>query len=206
MKKNKKKIIITLISSLLIIGISATLFFAFYNKRKEDIVDIEPMNAEEYYKENGEIVSIIKVTESKDIPSEKEACDSFVEREFTEYPITTEFLMNGDYIDKVEIDPTSSDRHPIYVTYYLSSNGYIWTIESINGMVTAYPVSYNEELGSDVPVIIVEDESKTVFSYDCLENVFYETIPNDTSVTIKRVDKINKEMLDKLDKEGIDNL
>ena len=204
MIKNKKKIIIIIAAILLVIGICVTVFVVINNKSSNEKTDIEPIDAEAYFKENGEVVSVIDANESTDVTTEKEAQDLFTERGFTEYPITTNYTMGGNYTDEKEIDGTSEELHPMYTSYYVNSDGDLWTIELINGCITAYPVSYIEQSGSEIPMIFVETD--TVYSYDSVTNKFYETIPKDTAIVVKKIDKIDSSALDKLTKEGIDKL
>ena len=208
--KNKKKIIIILVAILLVLGIGVTVFILILNKDNDTSDDeiknlgIEPVDAEAFYKENGEIISKTKATDSKNVTSEKETIEILTERGFTEYSITTNFSMDGSYVDEKEIEGSSSEAHPMYTTYYVSSGGDLWTIELINGCITAYPVSYNENSDLKVPTMICEDD--TTVSYDSVTNTFFETIPSESSVIIKKIDKIDRDSLDKLTKEGIDNL
>lgn len=204
MKKNKKKIIIILVSIILLIGIGITLFLVFFNKGNDESVDIKPIDAEAYFKENGEIVSVIDANDSTDVTTEKESMELFTDRGFTEYPITTNYSMDGKYSDEKEIEESSAEKHPMFTTYYVCESGDLWTIELVNGCITAYPVSYNEQSESEVPVII--SETDTTYSYDSITNKFYETIPKDTALIVKKIDRIDSASLESLTKEGIDKL
>lgn len=204
MKRTKKKIIIISVSILLVIGIGITLFLVFFNKGNDEGVDIKPIDAEAYFKENGEILSVIDVNDLTDVTTEKESIELFTDRGFTEYPITTNYSIDGNYFDEKEIEKSSNEKHPVYATYYVSSDGDLWTIELINGCVTAYPVSYNMESEADVPTIIVETD--TIISYDGVTNKFFETVPKESAMIVKKIDRIESTSLERLTKEGIDNL
>ena len=162
----------------------------------EDSYTVTPPDAEDYYSNNSQIVSEIDAKGSEKVNTEEEACTILESRNFVDYPITTEYSMDGDYSDTVDISKTSSEKHPIYQTYYRSENGELWTIFLINGAVMANPVSYNLQSGMVVQVIV--SESNTVTSYDSTTNRFYETIPSAGALVVITIGKIDSESLDSL--------
>lgn len=161
-------------------------------------------DAEEYYENNSTIKSKIKFEDSKNITSEKETYNFLDSRGFAEYPITVEYSTDGKYNDAVEINDSSDDKHPSYQTYYTTKSEDIWAIIVINGKIMASPISYNMKSNQSVPVII--SETNTLTSYDSSTNMFYETVPNISSINLKKVDKIDAKALDKLTSEEIDKL
>ncbi len=126
------------------------------------------------------------------------------ERGFVNYPILTEYSMDGEYNKTENISQSSSTKHPMYQTTYISNSGEIWTIILINDAIMANPVSYNMQSGQNVQVVLSEKDSVT--SYDSAKNKFYETVPNESELIVKRIEKINVETLEKINVGAIDEL
>lgn len=179
-----------------------------YDYNDEDMqhaYEVELPDADSYFKNNSEeVVADISAKSSDSVHSESQAYSNLYSRGFTEYPITTEYTMDGELIDTVEISETSSDMHPLYQTYYKTESGDIWTVFEINGAVFANPVSYNLSSSLDAKVMI--SETDTITSYDSTKNKFYETIPKDTLIIVKTVDRIDADTLESLTTEAIDKL
>ena len=166
---------------------------------------VEGPEAKSYFKEKAaKIVTVIDVNDSNESITEEDTYNALYDRGFQKYPITSEYSMDGEYSDASEITSSSSEKHPIYQTYYVSTSGDIWTIFVINGQVIANPVSYNLQSDSVIQVLISED--KMITSYDSVSNSFYQTIPQETELNVKVVDKIDVETLEKLSVEVIDTL
>ena len=210
MKTKKKKLIIMAVSIIAIICIGIVVLLLIMNNSKSEsdpgITDFnaQPIDADTYFNDNGDVISTINANDSPDVTTERESFDIFTDRGFTDFPISTYYSMDGSYFDEKEIDNSSSETHPMYVTYYVNSSGDLWTIELINGCITAYPVSYIESSELGVPIII--SETDTIVSYDGVSNKFFETIPNKSSLIIKKIDRIDSNSLDELTKEGIEKL
>lgn len=166
--------------------------------------EVTSVDAESYFEDNSNILTVINVNDSDSVPTEAEVCDNLCNRGFVEYPIITEYSMEGEYYTATNISDSSSTKHPIYQTNYITTSGDIWTIFVINGAVMANPVSFNIESGLDVQMLI--SESFSVTSYDSASNKFYETIPNASEVIVKTVGRIDIETLDKLTIEAIGEL
>ena len=88
--------------------------------------------------------------------------------------------------------------------FTISSNEELWTIIVLNGCIMANPVSFNVE--SDLGVQLIIAESDVISCYDSQTNMFYETIPNETELIVKVVDRIDAETLDSLTVEVIKGL
>lgn len=159
-------------------------------------------DAEEYFQNNATVISAINAADSADIHNEADAYQNLTDRGLSDSGITADFDMNGEILEDAVITDTSSDSHPSYTTYYETSAGDLWSINEINGVVMAMPVSYN--IDREVPVIITE--TGTVMSYDLYSNKFYETIPNETEMIVKTVDRIDAETLENLTAGAIDAL
>lgn len=161
-------------------------------------------DAKDYYNESGQIVEIIKAGESSTVSTEAEVIDELVQRGFEQYATSSQYSMDGNYTDPIEATSGSSDKHPMYITQYVSEAGEVWTIYEINGNVMANPVSYNLNSGLKVQVIV--SESRIVTSYDSATNSFYDTIPNESALIVKVVKKIDAETLNGLTAEVLGGL
>lgn len=201
-KKNKKKTIIISVSIIIVISIGITLFLFFFNKGNDKNVDgesvaIETIDAEADFKENGNIIAVVDANSSEDIMMEKEVYKELTERGFGELTITTDYLMSGELIDEpLEVDGASSEKHPSYMGQYINTSGEYWSILVYDGSIIAYPLSYN--LQESIEVAIVISESNTIMSYDCITNKFYETVPDDKTLKVIQIEKINASALDEL--------
>lgn len=166
--------------------------------------EVEAPDADEYYENNSEIVSQVYAKDSKNVQSEIEIYSEIAERGMENILFSAEYTMDGEYYDETEIFEPTVEKHPIYQAMYFADNGDIWTIMVINGMTMANPLSYNMQSGLSAQLII--SESETVMSYDSTTNKFYETIPNDSEVIVKIVDRIDAETLEQLTVDMIDAL
>ena len=162
------------------------------------------IGANEYYSKNAEVVSVTKAKESDKVPSEQEATKLLSDRGCNTEGIVTDYTMDGDYLDETGIEDSSTEKHPIYKMLYGSESDILWNIYMINGVISAYPVSYN--LVSERDAVLLITETDTVTSYDYNSNQFFETIPNESEIIIRKVDKIDKETLDKLSIGGLNKL
>lgn len=166
--------------------------------------EVTPPDADDYFDKNTSVKSEIKANESDDVRSEEDVYDDFVERGFSSNPITAEYDMNGKYYAATEISRYSSEKHPMYQTYYITSNGDVWMIFEINGAVIANPLSYNAQTEKGVQLML--SESNTITSYDSTKNKFYINVPNADVLSVKKVDKINAETLENLTNKELDRL
>lgn len=165
---------------------------------------VESPDADEYFQQNSQVTEEINANDSNEVLTEAEMVETLVERGFKDVPITTEYTMDGIYNDAFEISDSSSNKHPIYKTYYVTEKDELWTIMVINGDVMAIPVSYN--LQSTLGVQVVISESNAVTSYDSSTNKFYKNVPNESVMIVKVVEKIDAETLENLTIEEIDAL
>ncbi len=163
-----------------------------------------PVDADDYFQNNSNVITEIEADSSTNVRTEAEVYKDFIERGFVDTLIETEYSMSGEYHKSEIISNTSSSKHPYYQTTFISENGDVWIIIEINGVVMASPVSYNDQLQSNVQVIISEKD--TVTSYDSRMNKFYETIPNESELIVKKVNRIDAETLEKLTFGEIDKL
>lgn len=173
------------------------------NEEKANAMKSDPVDAEEYYKEKSEIVDSYDVKSSDNVQSEKTAIEDIKGRGFEQYLISYEYSIDGEYTKEQEA-LNENEKHPIYQTYYASSNGELWTIITTNGSIIANPVSYNMQSEREVQLVIAESEIIT--GYDSHSNMFYETIPSESELTVYVVDKIDSKTLDSLTIEALSGL
>ena len=164
----------------------------------------EPVEGEGYYWDNSQkVIAVIEVKKSKEIPSESEVIKILKERGFENCTVTYEYDLDGNYQEETEISDNSSEKHPMYLAYYTSSVGDVWTIHIINGKVFAYPASFN--LNSDLQAEVIVSETNEITSYENETNTFIVTIPKETAAIVLTVDRIDSETLETLTAEEISN-
>lgn len=168
------------------------------NEKKNDRIDVE-----EYYRQNGKLLDKCRVNESDDVQNEIQAIEAFKVRGFAEFPIYSDYLMNGEYTGEIEVSGTN-EKHPSYQTSYVSSSGELWTIIMMNGSIIANPVSYN--MNSNLGVQTVIAESDIIMGYDSETNMFYKIRINKSELIVKVIEKIDAQTLDKLTEERINEL
>ncbi len=159
---------------------------------------------DEYYEENSTVIRSFDASLSEDVHTEEEVISFLEERGFTQYPITFDFAMGGEYNGKTEITGDANEKRPMYQTIFKTENNEIWNIFVINGEIFANPVSYNLE--SELPAQLLISESEQFTSYNYKTNKYYVTIPKETEVIAKIVEKIDAEALNRLTCEEIDKL
>ena len=159
-------------------------------------------NKDSYYRKNSKVIKLINAGKSTTIPAEKDVIKLLEDRGFSGEPITYEFALGGKYMGEQKVDSKSKYRRPIYKTEYYSACGDYWVIYVINGEVFANPVSYNFVSGKSVQLLI--SETDTLTSYDYASNTYYITIPKESAVILKTIDRIDASSLDELTVEEID--
>lgn len=164
---------------------------------------IEGEDAEEFYSENSQIQDIVNAEDSENTYTESEVIQMLSELGLSSYPIFTEYTIDGEYINMEYASDTSTTKHPMYQTYYVNENNEIWTIYVIDNDVLALPVSYNMQSG-DTQLLF--SESDVVASYDSTTNQFFYTIPDETTVTVMTVERIDAETLESLTINEINNM
>ncbi len=160
-----------------------------------------PTAADDYFWENSTVIDVIDAEDSNDLLTEEEAIDFLAERGFDAFPVTYYATQNGQYVGDTSAEDGSGDKHPLYYTYYISSNNLVWTIYVVNNSIIAYPVSFNLESTLSAPLLY--SESNKLTSYDNDSNRFYVTIPFESANIVKELETINAEALDNLTLEEI---
>lgn len=165
---------------------------AINNSKTKDDIDYPDIKA--YFEENSEIKSVTKVKKSKNNLSEQDVIKELEDRGFTQYPITTNYSIDGVFDDEKELSSDSKDKHPVYETYYVTEKGELWVISVIDGTYSATPSYYNLENSDKTPILV--SESEEVVSYDSSTNSYYRTIPKKTALDVRVVDKIDAKTIE----------
>lgn len=160
---------------------------------------VEAPDAEEYFRQHSQIIEQFYVQDSGNVLTEAESIHVLEERGFTGDPVTAEYTMDGVYSDAAAVSDTSADRHPAYQTAYTAGNGALWMIMIIDGDIMANPVSYNMQSSLDVQVVVAESDMIT--SYDSATNQFFKTIPDESEMIVRKVEKIDAETLETMTNE-----
>ncbi|MCR5060654.1 MAG: hypothetical protein K6A80_06440 [Saccharofermentans sp.] len=198
-KKNSK---LPLIITLSVVGaaVVGTGIFAIVklSGKKNDRL-IEYPDVQKYFEERAEIISVTPVKDSKNTLSEKSVVAEMIERGFDKYPITSRYSFDGTFGDQLNASNDSSDKHPIYETYYVTSQNDIWVISVIDGKYSAAPSSYNLLHETSVPVMVSETEE--IASYDSTTNSIYLSIPHEDALDVRIVERIDASTIESLDLE-----
>ncbi len=140
-----------------------------------------------------EVKQVISATIAPGVETEKQVVSSLQDRGFPD-AIYYDYSIDGVYCNEAEASGSSSTKRPMYYTFYVSSNGDVWTVYSIDSKVFAYPASYNLE--SSVAVLV--SETNEIISYDNKTNKYFVTVPNNNEIAVKIVKKIDAATLDTL--------
>lgn len=162
---------------------------------------VAPPDAEKLFQDNSKIIETVNAEDSTRSLTEADLIKILSERGFNEYPVTTEYNMQGNYEEPKSVVSSSSDKHPLYETSYINSSNEYWIITIVDGDLIAIPISFNMQSTSNTSVII--SESETITSYDSSANKFYRTIPNTSVLTVKNVNHIDSDTLDSLTIEAL---
>lgn len=170
------------------------------NKENKEFEDgeykVENVDAESYYNEVSTVLEVIDIKDSDSVHSEKEALENFVNRGFIGVPVTTNYDMNGEYFDDLEISKHSDNKHPIYQCVYEDKQDRIWILTEVNGEIFADPVSVEFDDNYEYNYRILFSESESVIGYDSYTNKFYVNIPDGTDAIVRTIDEINADVLD----------
>lgn len=161
-----------------------------------------PTETDNYFWSNSKVISVIDASKSKELYSEKQVISLLKARGFGDYPITYDsYSTSGEYVDSLEVTKKSNQKHPMYETIYISEKGVVWNIYVINGSVFANPASVNTE--AELEAQVLYSEAETLTSYAVEGNKFYVTIPYESFIILKQVEKIDVARLDKIEYEEI---
>ncbi|MBO4477091.1 MAG: hypothetical protein J5757_02055 [Lachnospiraceae bacterium] len=161
----------------------------------------ESLDVQKYFEERAEVISITPVKDSKNTLSEKDVVNELRERGFSDCSIMTCYSVDGSFIEAAEVSSGSSETHPIYDIYYVTSKNELWVITVIDGLFFAYPSSYNLEHMDKVPVEF--SETRQIASYDSSTNSIYLTIPKETVLDVRVIDKIDAKTLESINLEEV---
>lgn len=226
-KKKRRKVVIVLTVVIAVLLVVLTLFllmlfgviknpfrknagngqtYAFEHKEtpKEYISDTMPErpDARETLESVGTVVSETSFAASRAAQTEAEAYRDLSGRGFTQASITTSYDANGVYTEEKEISRSSNERHPAYQTFYVTADGTIWSILSVNGAISANPVSYNAE--GYWTVMHLLSETGSCVQYDSVSGAFFEVVPDPSAVRVKTVSRIDAALLESMTAEEVD--
>lgn len=202
--KKKKRFIVTIIIIIVLIVSFLLAKKYYFNKRKIEVPEMnvedflnEPIDADEYYSNIGELLSSHKVSESKSLFSESAISIELENRGFNVDEIYYEYDVDGNYTGKNSINKSFESYHPVYNLLYESENE-IWSISVVENEILVYPVLFNLE---NKNAKLYFSETSSIMSYDSTKNKFYKIIPNHNEAIIVTIEKINKEVLDSISSE-----
>lgn len=197
----KAKLFLVIGAVVLVIALAIGALFLFGG---EGDYEVSRVDAEEYYQENATVIEKIPAKKSKDVLTESQAFQVFRDRGFDQFPIKTEYAMDGKYHEAIEISKENGTKHPKYYCNYITENGDYWTIVILNGQIMASPVSYNLQAQRKVAVVFAEDT--VVTAYDSTSNTFFKIIPKEAMMVVIKVERIDAQTLELLTFEEIDAL
>ena len=163
----------------------------------------EPSVAEEYYMENAEIIDVVDVSPEETL-SEAEVTKFLNEKGFTDYPITYNYALSGEFNSDQESSSSSDVKHPMYGTYYISKNNEIWYVTVVGKDIFANPMSFNIQTERDIPTML--SMTNSIIGYDDEKNRLYTIIPKKTAMIVVEAKDINSEILDNLTIEEVGKL
>ena len=201
--QTKKKPVLLIVIIFIIVAAAIVSIILIPKLLKKDTAKNEiPFDvSENYFDKNSKVIEKINVEESKNVKTEKDALSLFIERGFDQYPVVYDYTINGEYGNDSEISEVSANKHPRYFTNFLSANGDVWRVFLINDMFIAYPASLLLE--SETTVDVLYSESNMITSYDPLTNQFFVTIPFESAVIVKTINRIDAESLNKITLEDV---
>ena len=181
---------------LLVIGAIAYLGF------NGETVSPSPILEDGRYVFNEQILQEFEASSSDAVPTTAEVASSLAQRGFENVVITSGYDQAGNPSEEEPLDPSSTAKHPLYNAYYITPDGNAWVIYICNGSFMADPLFLYDS--STPGYMIVEEDYVT--SYSSNEDKFIQTIPDESELVTKRVDKIDAALLDGLDERGIEGL
>ena len=211
-KKNRTPIIIGLCAVVLaLIGSAIFVVIKLAGLDKKSSVEnsippeytMETVDPQKYYEEKSEIKSVIPVNEYEKTLSEKEVIQELQNRGFTDVSITTQYSIKGDVIETTEPSPNSSEKHPMYRALYSSKSGEMWSILVVGDKFMAIPLTFNSQLKDSAPVRVSEDGE--ILTYEISNNSYYKTVPHNTELRVRKVDRIDAATIDSLTAEVLSN-
>ena len=158
--------------------------------------ELEIRDADAYFSEHGTVLDVANLQDEDAMLTEAGAYELLNERGFSDYRITAGNDSEGNMTEPAEISPNSKNRHPIYETYYVSAQNILWVITVTGHTVTANPLSFNLESEKEVMIIVTETEYVT--SFDNASRRFFRTVPAESVLALKKVERIDKAALDQM--------
>lgn len=165
------------------------------------LMDFE--DSDSIYKDKADVISKTAVNDSQTLQSEYDAYWDLSNRGLARDGVYSSWSMDGEYLYEAEIYSYEyNTKHPSYIAYYQSPTGVYWSIELINGVITATPLSFNEDEGAAITLC----ETDTIMTYDVATNQFFEIIPKAEVRKLHKVEQITDTVLDSMTKEALKQL
>lgn len=195
MKKSRLFGLIAVLA-LIIAGVVAVVLMM---NREEPIppVEIPTVDPDNYFENNATVQSTTDAKKSDRVRTGAQVVTDFGNRGFVQHDITADYSMDGEYLGTVIVTAETSDKHPMYQTFYTAGDGMIWSVFEINGTIMA--TIAHAPSGAQLPIDTVYTESATVMSYDSSTNKFYETVPNADVMKVVVVERLDSNLLETID-------
>lgn len=167
----------------------------------------KPPTAEEIFHGMATIQESYSAESSNRSLTESEALLFFEERGFNGARITTDYEMDGSFLDEKEISGSSTAMHPYYMADYVSKTGDIWKLMLVDGDFFAMTIRSLTEDGEGNEAAqnlqqIILTESNTLTSYAGTDSTFYKIMPNAAVANMMQVQRIDKIAIDQWGVEG----
>ena len=159
--------------------------------------ELEIKDADSYFSEHGTVLDVANLQDEDAMLTEAGAYELLNERGFSDYRITAGNDSEGNMTEPAEISPNSKNRHPIYD----SNQNILWVVTVTGHTVTANPLSFNLESEKEVMIIVTETEYVT--SFDNASRRFFRTVPAESVLALKKVERIDKATLDQITGEEL---
>ena len=172
------------------------------SSQPEDDFEIEPIDAEAFLSQIGYVKEKVDVSSSITTQSESDVISYLEDRDLLQFEVTTSYSIDSRYTGETNASKSSSEKHPVYETIYVTENGDVWSIMIINGTVMATPNTYNMEHANNAPIMF--SETGFIMSYDCITNCFFEIEPDPAVIRVIKLDRIDAENIEQLTSEVIE--
>ena len=165
----------------------------------ETVTEVQDMPEVEQYTFRETVLDEIDAATSPDVPTASALLDDLSQRGFSSAEVEAYYDLTGASTQDQTIAGGSDERYPLYEITYVTPSNLVWVIYVSNGSYLAYP-PFAYEYGQ--PRIVLT-EGDFITSYDADRNVFIQTIPDESEIVMKHVNRIDAETLNALDAEGL---
>lgn len=199
-KRRKVPILLVLIILVILLGVVGAVVYNGMTGDAGDASDLLDESNRHVF--NEQVLNETIASTSDAVMSTNEVSKALLERGFESVIITSNYDMSGAPLGDMQLDTSSTDKHPLYSVYYITSSGAPWIIYVCNDSFMADPLFLYDP--STPGYMIVEDDYVT--SYSSNQDKFIQSIPAETELVLKKVARIDATTLDGLDTNGIEGL